>query len=47
MGKPLFNWLGLVVMAGIIIGLAKRPAIVVDFFNGTSKLVGTALQNNV
>lgn len=43
MAKPLFNWLGLVVMGGVVIGLAKRPAIVSNFFNGASKLVGTAL----
>lgn len=43
MAKPFFNWLGLIVMAGIVAVLARRPQIVSNFFNGASKLVGTAL----
>lgn len=43
LGKPLFNWLGLVVVAGIVAVLARNPQIVANFFNGSSKLVGTAL----
>lgn len=41
--KPMWNWLGLVVVAGIIAVLARNPRIVANFFDGASKLVGTAL----
>lgn len=41
--KPMWNWLGLIVIAGIIAVLARNPRIVSNFFEGASKLVGTAL----
>lgn len=41
--KPMWNWLGLVVIAGIVAVLARNPRIVSNFFEGASKLVGTAL----
>lgn len=41
--KDAWNWLGLVVIAGIIAVLARNPRVVTNFFNGASKLVGTAL----
>jgi uncharacterized ion transporter superfamily protein YfcC len=41
--KPLWNWMGLVVIAGIVAVLARNPQIVSNFFSGASKLVGTAL----
>jgi uncharacterized ion transporter superfamily protein YfcC len=41
--KEAWNWLGLIVVAGIIAVLARNPAIVSNFFNGASKLLGTAL----
>ena len=41
--KDAWNWLGLVVIAGIVAVLARNPRIVSNFFEGASKLVGTAL----
>lgn len=41
--KDAWNWLGLVVIAGIVAVLARNPRIVANFFEGASKLVGTAL----
>lgn len=38
-----WDWLGLVVIAGIVEVLARNPTIVSNFFAGASKLVGTAL----
>lgn len=38
-----WDWLGLVVIAGIVAVLARNPQIVSNFFSGASKLVGTAL----
>lgn len=38
-----WDWLGLVVIAGIVAVLARNPTIVSSFFNGASNLVGTAL----
>ncbi len=35
--------IGLVVVAGIIAVLARNPRIVTNFFEGGSKLLGTAL----
>lgn len=35
--------LGLIVIAGIIAVLARNPRIVRNFFEGSSKLLGTAL----
>jgi len=42
--REAWNWLGLVVIAGIIAVLARNPTIVSSFFNGASTLVGTALK---
>lgn len=39
-----WDWLGLVVIAGIVAVLARNPRIVTNFFEGASKLVGTALE---
>ena len=44
MGKQIADILGLVVIAGIIAVLARKPAVVTSFFSGSSKLLGTALQ---
>jgi uncharacterized membrane protein YgaE (UPF0421/DUF939 family) len=41
--KPVFDWLGLIVIAAIIAVLARNPAIVSSFFNGASKLLGVAV----
>lgn len=41
--KEAWNWLGLIVIAGIVAVLARNPRIVSNFFEGASKLVGTAL----
>lgn len=38
-----WNWLGLIVIAGIVAVLARRPQIVTNFFSGAAKLLGTAL----
>lgn len=38
-----WDWLGLIVIAGIVAVLARNPRIVSSFFEGASKLVGTAL----
>jgi hypothetical protein len=35
--------IGLVITAGIIAVLARNPRIVTNFFEGSSKLLGTAL----
>ncbi len=43
MGNRALNILGLVVVAGIIAVLARNPRIVTNFFEGGSKLLGTAL----
>lgn len=43
MSNKIFNWLGLIVIAGIIAVLARNPAVVGNFFNGSAKLLGTAL----
>jgi hypothetical protein len=43
MGKQIADIFGLVVIAGIIGVLAKKPQVVGTFFNGSSKLLGTAL----
>jgi hypothetical protein len=43
MGKGIIDVFSLVVIAGIIAVLATKPAVVGDFFNGGSKLLGTAL----
>lgn len=38
-----FDVIGLVITAGIIAVLARNPRIVTNFFEGSSKLLGTAL----
>lgn len=38
-----FDVVGLVITAGIIAVLARNPRIVSNFFEGSSKLLGTAL----
>jgi uncharacterized membrane protein YgaE (UPF0421/DUF939 family) len=43
MSNKIVDVFGLVIVAGIIAVLARRPAIVSNFFNGSSKLLGTAL----
>jgi len=43
MGKQIADIFGLVVIAGIIAVLARRPQVVTNFFAGSSKLLGTAL----
>lgn len=42
--KDIVGVLSLVVIAGIIAVLARNPAIVNNFFKGSSTLLGTALQ---
>lgn len=43
MSKNIFNWLGLIVIAGIIAVLARNPAILTNFFSGFNSVLGTAL----
>lgn len=43
MGNRAFDVLGLVITAGIVAVLARNPRIVTNFFEGGSKLLGTAL----
>lgn len=43
MSSKIVNVLGLIVIAGIISVLAAKPQIVGSFFNGSAKLLGTAL----
>lgn len=43
MSNKIFNFLGLIVVAGIIAVLARNPRIVSDFFGGFNKVLGTAL----
>lgn len=38
-----WDWLGLVVIAGIVAVLARNPRVISSFFTGASTLVGTAL----
>ena len=40
----IFDWLGLIVVAGIIAVLARNPAIVSNFFSGFNSVLGTALR---
>jgi hypothetical protein len=39
----IFNWLGLIVIAGIIAVIARNPAVVSNFFSGFNAVLGTAL----
>jgi hypothetical protein len=41
--KPFWNWMGLVVVAGIVAVLARNPRIVSNFFSGATAYLGTAL----
>lgn len=43
MTDKVFNWLGLIVVAGIIAVLAKNPAIIQTFFSDFNSVLGTAL----
>lgn len=43
MSAKIFNWLGLIVIAGIIAVLARNPQIVQTFFSGFNSVLGTAL----
>lgn len=42
--KGALDVLSLVIIAGIIAVLAAKPAIVKDFFSGSTALLGTALR---
>lgn len=44
MGKQIVDVFSLVIIAGIIAVLANKPAIVTNFFSGSSNLLGTALK---
>ncbi len=44
MSTKIFNWLGLIVIAGIIAVLARNPQIVSNFFGGFNNVLGTALR---
>ena len=43
MSTKIFNFLGLIVIAGIIAVLARNPRIVTNFFGGFNSVLGTAL----
>jgi len=43
MSARIFNFLGLIVIAGIIAVLARNPKIVSSFFSGFQGVLGTAL----
>ncbi len=43
MSAKIFNFLGLIVIAGIIAVLARNPKIVTSFFGGFNQVLGTAL----
>lgn len=43
MSTKIFNFLGLIVIAGIIAVLARNPQIVQTFFGGFNSVLGTAL----
>ena len=44
MSAKIFNFLGLIVIAGIIAVIARRPAIISNFFGGFNSVLGTALR---
>lgn len=43
MSTKIFNWLGLIVIAGIIAVLARNPKVISSFFGGFNSVLGTAL----
>lgn len=43
MSTKIFNFLGLIVIAGIIAVIARNPGIVTSFFGGFNSVLGTAL----
>lgn len=43
--RPFWNWMGLVALVALGAILIRNPRIVSDFFNGYSKLLGTAIGN--
>lgn len=43
MSARIFNFLGLIVIAGIIAVLARNPKIIQTFFSGFNSVLGTAL----
>lgn len=44
MGKGIIDVFSLIVIAGIIAVLATKPAVITNFFSGSSALLGTALK---
>jgi len=44
MSAKIFNFLGLIVIAGIISVLARKPQIIGNFFSGFNNVLGTALR---
>lgn len=44
MSTKIFNFLGLIVIAGIISVLATKPQIISTFFGGFNQVLGTALR---
>lgn len=43
MSTKIFNWLGLIVIAGIIAVIARNPKVIDSFFGGFNSVLGTAL----
>lgn len=43
MSTKIFNWLGLIVIAGIIAVIARNPQVIQSFFGGFNSVLGTAL----
>jgi hypothetical protein len=41
--RPFWDWMSLVVIAGIVAVLARNPRIVSNFFQGATNYLGTAL----
>jgi hypothetical protein len=41
--RPFWNWMGLIALTALGVILIRNPKIVSDFFNGYSKLLGTAI----
>lgn len=44
MSAKIFDWLGLIVIAGIIAVIARNPQVVSSFFGGFNSVLGTALR---
>lgn len=43
--RPFWNWMGLVALVALGVILIRNPKIVSSFFEGYSKLLGTAIGN--